>query len=173
VGVGEIKRRRLYEIKPYVTGGWREGVPQIGSRGFDTGIRGEVGLEVAKIGITPSLTSEFTENPDFGQAEVDNQSSTFHGFQLSFLRSATSFWKTQAFFFSVEPKPTNCFSHGGSDSQNSERRSRSTMVQKSQAKSEDTMLAFAGPNTKPRRFGQSISCSARTVHCCSSEARYL
>src|SRR5215510_12670031 len=26
-GVGEIKRRRLYEIKPYATGGWRQGVP--------------------------------------------------------------------------------------------------------------------------------------------------
>src|SRR5215212_8445940 len=52
------------------------------------------------------------------------KSSTFHGFQFSFLRSATSFWKTQAFFFSVEPVPTNCFSRGGSDSQSSERRSR-------------------------------------------------
>jgi hypothetical protein len=43
VGVGEIKRRRLYEIKPYVTGGWREGVPQIGRPGFDTGIQGKAG----------------------------------------------------------------------------------------------------------------------------------
>jgi hypothetical protein len=28
--------------------------------------------EVAKIGTTPSLTSEFTANPDIGEAEVDN-----------------------------------------------------------------------------------------------------
>ncbi|HEY8226052.1 MAG TPA: DUF5916 domain-containing protein [Pyrinomonadaceae bacterium] len=72
-GVEEIKRRRLYEVKPYVSGGWRQGVPLIGESGFDAGTQAKAGLEVAKIGITPSLTAEFTANPDFGQAEVDTQ----------------------------------------------------------------------------------------------------
>jgi len=72
-GVGEIKRRRLVEVKPYTSGGWRHGVPLIGREGFDAGAQGKAGLEVAKLGITPSLTAEFTVNPDFGQAEVDSQ----------------------------------------------------------------------------------------------------
>jgi hypothetical protein len=72
-GVEDIKRRRLYEIKPYATGGWRQGMPLVGTNGFDAGANVKAGLEVAKIGITPSLTAEFTANHDFGQAEVDNQ----------------------------------------------------------------------------------------------------
>ena len=72
-GVAEIKRRRLIEVKPYASGGWREGVPAIGKPGFEAGMQAKAGLEVAKIGITPSLTAEFTANPDFGQAEVDTQ----------------------------------------------------------------------------------------------------
>lgn len=73
VGVGQIKRRRLLEFKPYATGGWQVGIPQVGQPGFNAGVFGTAGLEVAKIGITPSLTAEFTVNPDFGQAEADQQ----------------------------------------------------------------------------------------------------
>ena len=83
-GVGEIKRHRLYEVKPYMTGGWREGVPLIGKPGFDAGANTKVGLEVAKIGITPSLTAEFTANPDFGQAEVDDQVVNLSRFSVFF-----------------------------------------------------------------------------------------
>src|SRR6266480_4603264 len=72
-GVEEIRRPRLREIKPYASGEWRERVPLIGRNGLDAGVRGNVGIEVAKLGITPSLTAEFTVNPDFGQAEVDDQ----------------------------------------------------------------------------------------------------
>ena len=84
VGVEEIKRRRLYEVKPYISGGWREGVPLIGEPGFDAGANAKLGLEVAKIGITPSLTAEFTANPDFGQAEVDNQVVNLSRFSVFF-----------------------------------------------------------------------------------------
>jgi hypothetical protein len=73
VGVGEIKRERLLEFKPYATGGWQVGIPQVGEPGFNAGVFGTAGLEVAKIGITPSLTAEFTVNPDFGQTEADQQ----------------------------------------------------------------------------------------------------
>lgn len=72
-GLAGIHRRRLFEVKPYVTGSWREGVPLVGRPGFDAGLRGTGGLEVARIGITHSLTAEFTVNPDFGQVEVDQQ----------------------------------------------------------------------------------------------------
>src|SRR2546423_988762 len=50
VGVGDIKRRRLREVKPYVSGGWRQGVPSVGAQGFDLGVQGKGGLEVAKLG---------------------------------------------------------------------------------------------------------------------------
>ncbi len=84
VGVGEIKRRRLLEFKPYATGGWQVGIPQVGEPGFNAGIFGTAGLEVAKIGITPSLTAEFTVNPDFGQTEVDQQVVNLTRFDIFF-----------------------------------------------------------------------------------------
>jgi len=83
-GVGEIRRRRLREIKPYASGEWREGVPLIGRNGLDAGLRGNAGIEVAKLGITPSLTAEFTVNPDFGQAEVDDQIVNLSRFSIFF-----------------------------------------------------------------------------------------
>ena len=83
-GVGEIRRRRLREVKPYASGGWRQGVPRVGERGFDTGLQGKGGLEVAKLGLTPSLTAEFTANPDFGQAEVDQQVVNLSRFSVFF-----------------------------------------------------------------------------------------
>jgi len=97
-GVGEIKRRRLYEIKPYATGGWRQGVPLVGARGFDAGVNGKVGLEVAKIGITPSLTAEFTVNPDFGQAEVDNQVINLTRFSVFFPEKRDFFLENSGIF---------------------------------------------------------------------------
>src|SRR5215207_1550028 len=84
VGVGRIKRRRLREVKPYVSGGWRRGEPRVGEQGFDSGLRGKGGLEVAKLGLTPSLTAEFTANPDFGQAEVDQQVVNLSRFSVFF-----------------------------------------------------------------------------------------
>lgn len=98
VGVGEIKRHRLYEVKPYVTGGWREGVPQVGALGFDAGAQGKIGLEVAKIGITPSLTAEFTANPDFGQAEVDNQVVNLSRFSVFFPEKRDFFLENSGIF---------------------------------------------------------------------------
>src|SRR5258708_9847789 len=64
-GVDEIRRRRLREIKPYASGEWREGVPLIGRNGVDAGVHANVRIEAAKLGISPSLTPEFTVNPGF------------------------------------------------------------------------------------------------------------
>jgi len=76
-GVEEIRRRRLREIKPYASGEWREGVPLIGKNGLDAGVRGNIGIEVAKLGITPSLTAEFTRQSRLwsgGSRRSDRQS---------------------------------------------------------------------------------------------------
>ena len=97
-GVGEIKRRRLYEIKPYATGGWRQGVPLVGKPGFDSGLNGKAGLEVVKIGITTSLTAEFTANPDFGQAEVDNQVVNLTRFSVFFPEKRDFFLENSGIF---------------------------------------------------------------------------
>ncbi len=97
-GVAEIKRHRLYEIKPYGTGGWRQGIPLVGAEGFDAGVNGKAGLEVAKIGITPSLTAEFTANPDFGQAEVDNQVVNLTRFSVFFPEKRDFFLENSGIF---------------------------------------------------------------------------
>jgi hypothetical protein len=97
-GVEEIRRRRLREIKPYVSGEWRQGVPLVGALGFDAGIRARAGLEVAKIGITPSLTAEFTVNPDFGQAEVDNQIVNLTRFSVFFPEKRDFFLENSGIF---------------------------------------------------------------------------
>jgi len=97
-GVGEIKRRRLYEIKPYGAGGWRQGIPLVGKPGFDSGLNGKAGLEVAKVGITPSLTAEFTVNPDFGQVEVDNQVVNLSRFSVFFPEKRDFFLENSGIF---------------------------------------------------------------------------
>ena len=98
VGVGEIKRRRLIEVKPYVSAGWQDGVPRVGVPGTDAGVDGKSGLEVAKIGITPSLTAEFTANPDFGQAEVDNQIVNLSRFSIFFPEKRDFFLENSGVF---------------------------------------------------------------------------
>jgi hypothetical protein len=83
-GLEELHRRRLLEFKPYITGEWRQGVPLVGRPGYDAGVRATGGLEVARIGLTPSLTAEVTINPDFGQAEVDQQVINLSRFSVFF-----------------------------------------------------------------------------------------
>lgn len=97
-GVEEIRRRRLREIKPYASSEWREGVPLIGKSGFDAGLRGNAGIEVARLGITPSLTAEFTVNPDFGQAEVDNQIVNLSRFSVFFPEKRDFFLENSGVF---------------------------------------------------------------------------
>jgi hypothetical protein len=97
-GVEDIHRRRLVEFKPYVAGGWRQGVPLIGREGLDSGIHGTAGLEVAKIGITPSLTAELTVNPDFGQVEVDQQIINLSRFSVFFPEKRDFFLENAGIF---------------------------------------------------------------------------
>ncbi|HSP61730.1 MAG TPA: DUF5916 domain-containing protein, partial [Pyrinomonadaceae bacterium] len=97
-GVAEIRRRRLRELKPYATGEWREGIPLIGRGGLAAGVRGNAGIEVARIGITPSLTAEFTVNPDFGQAEVDDQIVNLSRFSVFFPEKRDFFLENSGIF---------------------------------------------------------------------------
>src|SRR6266566_1475384 len=97
-GVKEIRRRRLREVKPYASGEWREGAPLVGRGGFDAGMRARAGIEVAKLGVTPSLTAEFTVNPDFGQAEVDDQIVNLSRFSVFFPEKRDFFLENSGIF---------------------------------------------------------------------------
>ncbi len=97
-GVGELRRRRLFEVKPYVTSGWRQGVARVGHPGYDAGLFGTGGLEVSRIGITPSLTAELTANPDFGQTEVDEQQVNLSRFPLFFPEKRDFFLENAGIF---------------------------------------------------------------------------
>ncbi|MBX7223054.1 MAG: carbohydrate binding family 9 domain-containing protein [Blastocatellia bacterium] len=98
-GMEDLHRPRLVEVKPYLTGGWRQGVPLTGQPGFDAGLFGQAGIEVARIGITPSLTAEFTANPDFGQAEVDGQVVNLTRFSVFFPERRDFFLENIGVFF--------------------------------------------------------------------------
>src|SRR5439155_2039913 len=71
---------------------------RVGLPGTDAGIGGKAGLEVARIGITPSLTAEFTANPDFGQAEVDSQVVNLSRFSVFFPEKRDFFLENAGIF---------------------------------------------------------------------------
>jgi hypothetical protein len=98
-GVEEIRHRRLVEIRPYILGEYRQGLPRVGEQGFASGPRFTTGLEVVKIGITPSLTAEFTLNPDFGQTEVDQQVVNLSRFSIFFPEKRDFFLENAGIFF--------------------------------------------------------------------------
>lgn len=106
VGLEKLKRPPVFEIKPYVTGGWRQGVPRAGADGFLHGGFGSAGIEVARIGVTPSMTSEFTVNPDFGQVEVDDQVVNLTRFPV-FLPEKRDFFLENAGIFNFGDIGTN------------------------------------------------------------------
>ena len=77
-------------IKPYLLGGARRiGLTQMGSE--SEGVF-ELGLEVAKVGLTPSLVAEFTANTDFAQVEVVRA-------LVNLTRFSTFFPERREFFF--------------------------------------------------------------------------
>src|SRR6266545_2537905 len=66
--------------------------------GLAAGVRAHAGIEVAKLGITPSLTAEFTVNPDFGQAEVDDQIVNLSRFSVFFPEKRDFFLENSGIF---------------------------------------------------------------------------
>ena len=71
VGLQDISSEHKLRIKPYVTGG----ASRIFNRGgvAETDHLFDGGLEDLKYLLTPSLTLDLTINPDFAQADVDDQ----------------------------------------------------------------------------------------------------
>ena len=91
------------DIKPYVTGSLatdRTIAPAVNNHPH-----GDFGID-AKYGITKSLTTDVTYNPDFGQAEVDEQ-------QVNLTRFSQQFPEKREFFL----ENLGLFSFGGSGAQ--------------------------------------------------------
>ncbi len=76
-GIEEIETGLRLRIKPYVLGGFTNTVRQdpleTGQFRGTTQNASDVGIEVIKYRITPSLTADLTWNTDFAQTEVDDQ----------------------------------------------------------------------------------------------------
>ena len=89
-GLEEIQTGLRLRVKPYVLGGFvndRRLDPAAGSANpFRSTTRNssDIGLEVMKYLITPSLTADFTWNTDFAKTEVDDQQVNLDRFPLFF-----------------------------------------------------------------------------------------
>ncbi|MGQ9897853.1 MAG: DUF5916 domain-containing protein [Acidobacteriota bacterium] len=108
-GVEGIARSRLVEIKPYITGRLSQNVPDVPRNRFEQGFSGAVGVEVARLGITPSATAEFTVNPDFGQAEVDQQVVNLTRFSVFFPERRDFFLENAGIFLFGRPGVNQMF----------------------------------------------------------------
>jgi hypothetical protein len=95
VGLRDLTAEHRLRIKPYVTGGasrvFRRGEPETDHL-FDAG------LEVLKYQLTPSLTLDFTANPDFAQADVDEQISNLTRFSVFFPEKREFFLENASLF---------------------------------------------------------------------------
>ncbi len=99
VGLKDISSEHRLRIKPYVTGGasrvFTRGVPETDHL-FDAG------LEDLKVQLTPSLTLDFTANPDFAQADVDQQIVNLTRFSV-FFPEKREFFQENASVFDFGP----------------------------------------------------------------------
>ena len=87
VGIEAPPAARNLEIKPYAISGLktdRMAAPVISN---DASV--DAGVDV-KLGVTESLTADFTVNTDFAQVEADEQQVNLTRFELSFRRSGSS-----------------------------------------------------------------------------------
>ncbi|MDA2934249.1 carbohydrate binding family 9 domain-containing protein [Acidobacteria bacterium AH-259-D05] len=99
IGLEDISSELRLRIKPYLTAGasrvFRRGQPETDHL-FD------VGLEDVKYRLTPSLTLDFTANPDFAQADVDEQISNLTRFSV-FFPEKREFFQENASLFDFGP----------------------------------------------------------------------
>ena len=87
-GIEDIETGLRLRIKPYLLGGFTQSVrlTPSGPDPFRTVTKNasDVGIEVMKYRITPSLTADLTWNTDFAQTEVDDQQVNLDRFPLFF-----------------------------------------------------------------------------------------
>ncbi|HUQ85939.1 MAG TPA: RluA family pseudouridine synthase [Vicinamibacterales bacterium] len=92
-GLPPIRQGRNLRIKPFLAAGAVRGV---GESKFDGDATGGVDI---KAGITPSLTFDATINPDFAQAEADEQQVNLTQFSLFFPEKREFFLENAGIFY--------------------------------------------------------------------------
>ena len=92
-GLPPLRQGRNLRIKPFLAGGAVRGV---GEDSFDNDL--SAGVDV-KAGITPSLTFDATINPDFAQAEADEQQVNLTQFSLFFPEKREFFLENAGIFY--------------------------------------------------------------------------
>ncbi|OFW37377.1 MAG: hypothetical protein A3J28_04320 [Acidobacteria bacterium RIFCSPLOWO2_12_FULL_60_22] len=87
-GIENIQTGLRLRVKPYALGGFTQSVRRTSpaSNQFGSALHNasDVGMEVMKYRITPSLTADLTWNTDFAQTEVDDQQLNLDRFPLFF-----------------------------------------------------------------------------------------
>ena len=92
-GLPPLRQGRNLRIKPFLAAGAVRGV---GGNAFDRDLTAGVDL---KAGITPSLTFDATINPDFAQAEADEQQVNLTQFSLFFPEKREFFLENAGIFY--------------------------------------------------------------------------
>jgi hypothetical protein len=92
-GLPSLRPGRNLRIKPFVLGGVLRGV---GESGF--GSNASAGIDV-KAGVTPSMTLDVTVNPDFAQAEADEQQVNLTQFSLFYPEKREFFLENSGIFY--------------------------------------------------------------------------
>ena len=95
VGIEAPPLAKNVEIKPYAIGS--VATDRAASPVVDNDPDGDVGLDV-KVGLTGSLTADFTVNTDFAQVEVDEQQINLTRFSLFFPEKREFFLEGQSIF---------------------------------------------------------------------------
>ena len=92
-GLPALRPGRNIRLKPFMLGG---AVRAVGEPGFGRDLSGGVDF---KAGITPSLTLDATINPDFAQAEADEQQVNLTQFSLFFPEKREFFLENSGIFY--------------------------------------------------------------------------
>lgn len=92
-GLPALRPGRNLRLKPFVLGGAVRG---LGERSF--GKSASAGIDL-KAGITPSLTLDLTVNPDFAQAEADEQQVNLTQFSLFYPEKREFFLENSGIFY--------------------------------------------------------------------------
>ncbi len=92
-GLGALRRGRNLRVKPFLVGGAIRGV---GEADVDGDL--SAGVDV-KVGLTPSLTLDLTVNPDFAQAEADEQQVNLTQFSLFYPEKREFFLENSGIFY--------------------------------------------------------------------------
>lgn len=101
----EVRGGLKLRIKPYAAAGFNQSRK---AEGFATDGEFDGGLETVKASLTPSITADFTINPDFAQAEVDESVFNLTRFSL-FFPERREFFLEQAGTFSFGPTGQDLF----------------------------------------------------------------